>query len=184
MPALVVTLGSVPMADELPVARNGVASLGSLFVDYYSPHPSPSSQACADRSIAPVSESSVEFHLFIELVSVESPLWSMLSRRWPSRVLLLCWRGISAIFGISSSSWFHLDYWRCGTIGSFVLVGLLSRVRELPSCAVPFGSSGLGGSLSQELSLVSRVQELLVLHWDPPRCGVSAQKHQPHECES
>ena len=95
VPALVVTLGSVPMVDELPVASNGVASLGSPFVDYYSPHPSPSSQACADGSIAPVSESSVEFHLFIELVSVGSPLWSMLPRRWPSRVLTLCWRGIS-----------------------------------------------------------------------------------------
>ena len=80
VPAPVVTLGSGQMVDELHVAGNGVASLGPPFVNYYNPHPSPSSQACAEGSIAPVSESSVEFHLSIELVSLESPLWSMLPR--------------------------------------------------------------------------------------------------------
>ena len=63
MPASVDALGSVPMVDEMPVAGNGVASLGSTLSELPQPTRVPTSAV----SLSPSSQV-LGFQLHIELV--------------------------------------------------------------------------------------------------------------------
>ena len=63
MPASVVALGSAPIVDEMPVAGNGVASLGSTLSELPQPIRVPTSVV----SLSPSSKA-LGFQLHIELV--------------------------------------------------------------------------------------------------------------------